>query len=213
MVRVLVPSASNTHRSLCSCASTALPFFMETERLELEDLEVCREDIALSFVFIFEKKKKKKNEQWRNHKPVGSRVLDTLWGNWFWNTYLSLAANLNGNSDHHSIHPCWLAFLFRRSFGSTGPCEHCCKSHRKIVFLPQNNLDTYVLDPKLPPEALAQRLVRWMCMVKYQVNTKLNKPIQPLDLIEFGLWRDPEFTEWWADCFFNWLYCQAIMFP
>src|SRR5581483_2103625 len=129
-----------------------------------------------------------------------------LWGNWFWNTYLSLASQII------DIHPHWISFLFRRSFGSLGPCQHCCESHRKYAYRPENNLEKWVFSaPSTLP--IEKRMVRWVCVLKNNVNTKLNKPLPPLDLIEFGLWRDPDFPNRWTECFFNWLYCQAIMFP
>ncbi len=133
-----------------------------------------------------------------------------LWGPWFWTSYLSLAANIN---DWSLYHPYWICFFFRRSFGSTGPCPHCCASQRKYAYSSQMKMERAVFGIEHSSDAHAHSLVRWLCLLKHFVNTKLNQSIYPLDTIEFALWKQPDFSSWWQECFFNWLYCQAIMFP
>ncbi|AYV86405.1 MAG: hypothetical protein Sylvanvirus1_1, partial [Sylvanvirus sp.] len=154
---------------------------------------------------------------WSKHGIVSlsDRGFSTkLWGPPHWLTRFSLAANM---SDLNTYHPHWIAFLFRQSFGSTGPCHHCCHTDRQLVFRPDLNFDELVLKPCYlnPSLKLADILIQYEILKKNKVNTKLNKHLLDLDFIRFTLLNktDPDLKHAWEYGFWNWLYIQILMFP
>lgn len=162
-----------------------------------------------------ENSKRKHPQRWSRNNIIslsekGLNV--TTWGTLTWNFLLSLASNVK-------IHPHFTLFLFKQCFSRSGPCPHCRKSHYHFTCRPELSFDVLVLgcdeaksQPKMYISDYRQNLVRWLILLKQYVNTKLNKPIMPLEQLEFGFWSNSHFKNMWANYFFFWLYSQILVY-